>query len=50
MVFSLRIVVYGFDAATVFTTILSGIDVLLTGEQLTLGEIATDYLEILILS
>jgi hypothetical protein len=50
MVFSLRTVVCRFAAAAVLTTILSAIDVLLTGEQLTLGEIATDYLEMLLLS
>ena len=50
MVFSQRIVVYGFAAAVVLTSILSGIDVRLTGEQLTLGEIATDYVEMLLLS
>ncbi len=50
MVFFLRFVVYGFAAAAVLTTILSAIDVLLTGEQLTLGEIATGYVELLLLS
>ncbi len=39
-----------FAAAAVLTTILSGIDVLPTGEQLTLGEIATDCVEMLLLS
>lgn len=50
MRFSGRLMVYVLSVATVLTAILSVLDSLFTGEPITRGDIATDFVEMLVLS
>ena len=50
MGFSLNIGIFVLSVATVLTAILTGLDFLLTGEELTIGDVATDFAEMLVLS
>ena len=50
MKFSARLVIYVFAVAIVLTAVLSVLDSLFTGEPVSRGDVATDFVEMLVLS